>query len=223
MATSWYDRRMIWPPAPSERATLYPDAPLLGQQEAKQKFTAWWAGNVVRSEVVPVGIVGPTPDELVALQGRRMARTNYGALDEQAPLWPATTDAMSAFAGLVLHDITRCGLQGQLRTAVWAGHYRQQIHREPWHSDNFHYPSVRWTATVGVGSTAGAVGEVCESHVSRAGDLLPEVTVGEAGQLQPQTYEPGIVLRFMNSGDIHAGPPKDGARIMLQATLELVV
>jgi hypothetical protein len=172
------------------------------------------------SDMVRIDAIAPSIGNLV-LCGRKMLKTAYGKLEEESPLYTQTHELMERFQAIVRADAEQSELEGILRFATWAGNYSDSVHRETWHSDNFNHPSVRWTAAFGVGSTAGARGMVCKKNTLSCGDLGPGM-VGEDRQLRPLYFPEGTVTRFMNSGDIHAGPWGNGARIMLQATLRLM-
>ncbi|MEK7153422.1 MAG: hypothetical protein AAB834_05720, partial [Patescibacteria group bacterium] len=189
--------------------------------EALAKHKAWWAGDSVRSQITPVVFIFPTEEEQSLLTRRRILTSTYTRLSEYSTLRPDTHNLNQAFMSLVMADVERCGLKGELRSAVRAGHYRERTHREPWHSDNFGRPSVRWTAALGIGSTQGAMGMTARKDITRIGNLLSSIAVEPDGQLEPSIHEPGTLLRFMNSADIHGGPAGDGGRIMVQATLLL--
>lgn len=207
--------------ASPERAAFYDDSVVLTQDEALAKFDGWWAGDLVSSDMVPVGLIEPTLDEQLLLESRRMARDGYRELRPDGSLDVATQALGSALLALVRRDMERGGLEGELTTTMRAGSYLDRTHREVWHSDNFRHPSVRWTAAWGVGSTRGARGIISKSDVLLVGDLHPNITVGPGSILEPIVQPEGTVMRFMNAADIHAGPVGDGGRIMAQATLRL--
>jgi hypothetical protein len=207
--------------ASPERAAFYEDSPILTQETALEKFARWEAGNLVTSEMVAIGDITPTPEEAVLLQSRRLLRDNYDLVAPESSLHPATLALGSALVALARRDMERGGLEGDLTWNIRAGNYRDRVHREVWHTDNFRHPSVRWTVALGVGSTRGASGLVSKSDILTVGDLRPGIPVESGSILQPVVHPEGTVMRFMNSADIHAGPQGDGGRIMAQATLKL--
>jgi hypothetical protein len=207
--------------ASPERAAFYDDSAVLTQDEALSKFDSWWAGDLVTSDMVSVGLIEPTLEEQLLLESRRMTRDGYGELTQGSNLHLATQALGATLIALVQRDMERGGLEGELSTTMRAGNYIDRTHRELWHSDNFRHPSVRWTAAWGIGSTRGARGYISNSDVLSVGDLHPGIAVEQGSILEPIMQPEGTVLRFMNTADIHAGPIGDGGRIMAQATLRL--
>ena len=204
----------------SMQTTFYEDSPPLSQRQTTAKFSAWQRGDYIHSTVTEVGMV-PVHLGAALLSSRKILKTGYGIMGPLSNLHTPAIELLSKLHDVVCADIRRSDLQGDLRLTVWAGNYADGVHREAWHSDNFSHPSVRWTAAFGVGATRGAEGTVRKAHTNRNGDLRPQITVGPNGQLQELTFAQGAITRFLNTGDIHAGPIGDGARVMLQATLRL--
>lgn len=212
---------MTRPLASPERAAFYDDSHILTQESALAKHRAWEAGELVTSQMVAIGRITPTQEEENFFQSRQLQRNDYRLIEPSSNLRGIQLLG-DALLTIVQQDMERGNLQGELVHKIHAGYYRDHIHREVWHSDNFSHPSVRWTVSFGVGSTRCATGHIQKSDILRVGDLRPNTLGAPGNDLQPATYANGEVLRFMNSADIHAGPKGDGARIMAQATLRLL-
>ena len=212
---------MTRPLASPERAAFYEDSHILTQESALAKHNAWVAGELVTSQMIAVGRITPTQEEENFFQSRQLCRNDYRLIEPNSNL-RGIRFLGDALLTIVQQDMERGDLQGELVHKIHAGYYRNRIHREEWHSDNFSYPSVRWTVSFGIGSTRCATGHIRRSDILHVGDLRPNTSVAPGNNLQPATYANGEVLRFMNSADIHAGPEGNGGRIMAQATLRLL-
>lgn len=213
---------MTRPFASPERAAFYEDSHILTQESALAKHNAWVAGELVTSQMIAVGRITPTPEEENFFQSRQLRCNDYRLIEPSSNLRGIRLLG-DALLTIVQQDMERGDLQGELVHKIHAGFYRDGIHREAWHSDNFSYPSVRWTVSFGIGSTRCATGHIRRSDILHMGDLRqPNTSVAPGNNLQPATYANGEVLRFMNSADIHAGPEGDGSRVMAQATLRLL-
>lgn len=206
--------------AVDDRSHVYPDAPRLSAADLWERKYAW-GQQAVNSCVTAVGLIEPTEAEIAAINNWNPRDNPFGYIKESSSEWPDTAQARASFDSLVRTDMERNGLEGDLLFATKAGLFEPR-HSEPLHSDNFGSASVRWTVAMGLGSTIGANGMVSRSDTNiHSGNLLEHVEVGPDKQLEPVTFREGEVVRFMNDGDIHAGPEGRGMRLLLVATLFL--
>jgi hypothetical protein len=204
---------------------LFDEVPPVSRAAALEKYRAWTAGQAVDSNVAIVGSLALTLGEKLFLQGARILAFDYTELAANSVLRSRLVGLHTAFMTTVIADMERSDLDGRVRSSrIFAGRYGPHK-QEPWHSDDHPYASIRYTASFGAGATRFAIGEVSKKDIAQddmnGGDLLPHITVGPEGRLQElPSLADGKVARFMNIGDIHAGPYGSGARVLLQATVE---
>jgi len=200
-------------------AGLFADSRITTQAEIIAKHNAWWNGETVFSTMDAVGRIPHSLGILALLHSKRMLRTPYGIVKNDSLLLQ-TKELTDALREIALADIERCGLEGELWGAVYAGNYDRRS-RQPRHVDNYRQPSIRWTVSAGSLATPGTAGMLRKGDTLTTGDLHPDITVAPGGRLEPLDFSELIVVRFMQSGDLHGGPDGDGPRIMGQQTLRL--
>lgn len=208
------------PSVPSEGVSFYHDSAQLTVPEVLDNFRNWEADSEVSSSLVAVGAIAPYLGATL-LAGRKVMTSPYGTLPANSSLRDLAEPAMAALLEIVQLDRDRGDLDGILRTELLVGKFLARRHSEVWHSDNFMWPSVRWTVSFGKGATRGATGRLRRGDTLDCGDFAGQVGNGPTDQLRPIAFPPGTVVRFQNNADIHAGPLGNGARALLQATLEV--
>jgi hypothetical protein len=174
----------------------------------------------VVSDVTAVGAL-PNPEEILAVAEEEIAERDFDLVMGPELHLPYVQLPLEGLTSIVKTDMQRSGLQGNLIIDVMAGNYNPAVHREGWHTDNYTKPSVRWSIAAGVGATIGTTGVVNKSQIIGHGNLKPNVPVNDQSPLRPVTFSEGEVVRFSNTGDIHAGPAGNGPRVFLSATLRL--
>lgn len=206
-----------------ERSHLYTDSPPTSQSEVVDHFNGWRNGESVQSNVVAVGLIAPTPEEIAFLNSSRMRHAYGGLYDQETDDWHRVASLERSLEAVVRADMERGGLDGILDLDASMGYFGHG-EREPLHSDENSQPTLRWTVAVGVGATVGANGLVDRNMVGDGGDIHSgRVEVGPGKQLKPVTFRENEVVRFRNSGDIHGGPEGTGPRIFVLATLSFHV
>lgn len=204
-----------------ERSHLFTDAPPIHQADILRRKYEWQQNIPVTSTVTAAGFIEPTPEEAHEIRHPLLTAANYGSVQMGGRLWRPAADLHDSLGKVVRADIERNGLEGNLLFEAKVGNFAQQRHSEPFHSDNAPGAYVRWTVAVGIGSTIGANGMISRAETTLAGDIKETVKVGAGEQLEPVRFREGEVVRFMGSGDVHAGPQGEGGRIFLVATLHV--
>jgi hypothetical protein len=190
-------------------------------EEARAENAAFWCTSTpILSDMVSVGAV-PESQGIRSLLGHRdiISRTysEYDYLTE-----PSMLESMEAFQEIVQADCARGKLLGPCNWGVDVGNFGEAFDSQPWHHDGYTHLSVRWLMARGVGSVRGARGQSKYSDFDKdSNNLLDHLRPQTNSRLTTLLFPEGEVLRFANTGHIHAGPLGDGVRMLMSATVDL--
>lgn len=209
------------------RATFLPESPPLPPVDARNRFFAWEANEVVHVGATVIGSVNLLPGEDEILAGLRLPYTVMPELSHDQHWREGITSEQrfllwvlrNAFRIIVHQDRERSGL-GHGHSELFAGQYSSRKDLGGvWHPDYGYRPIVRYVASLGAGATDFAEGELRKDQPVIARKRLRRDAIAPKGPLSVVNYGAGAVCRFMAAIDPHAGPKVNGPRAFMVSTV----